>query len=40
MAAHLTDYDRLADLGKQLSALQAEKEVFELEWLEASEVLG
>jgi ATP-binding cassette subfamily F protein uup len=39
MAAHLTDYDLLADLGKQLSALQAEKEVFELEWLEASEVL-
>jgi ATP-binding cassette subfamily F protein uup len=40
MAAHLTDYDLLADLGKQLSVLQAEKEVFELEWLEASEVLG
>jgi len=39
MAAHLTDYDLLADIGKQLSVLQAEKEVFEHEWLEASEVL-
>ncbi len=39
MAAHLSDYDRLADLGKQLSALHAEKEGLELEWLDASEVL-
>ncbi|MCW2835518.1 MAG: transporter related protein, partial [Nocardioides sp.] len=39
MAAHLTDYDKLADLGKQLSALQAERDGLELEWLEASEVL-
>ena len=39
MAANLTDYDLLADIGKQLSMLQSEKEAFELEWLEASEKL-
>ena len=39
MAASLTDFDRLADLGKQLSAVQDEKESLEHEWLEASELL-
>ena len=39
MAASLTDFDRLAELGKQLSAVQDEKESLEHEWLEASELL-
>ncbi|MQW76118.1 ATP-binding cassette domain-containing protein [Nocardioides sp. dk4132] len=40
MAANLEDYALLADLGKQMSALAAEKDTLELEWLEASEQLG
>ncbi len=39
MAAHLTDYEKLADLGQQMSSLASEKEELELEWLEASEVI-
>ncbi len=39
MAAHLTDYDLLARVGGELSALQAEKDELEMEWLEASEAL-
>ncbi|WP_442940140.1 ABC transporter C-terminal domain-containing protein [Nocardioides sp. B-3] len=39
MAASLTDFDRLAELGKQLSVVQAEKESLEHEWLEASDLL-
>ena len=39
MAAHLTDFDRLADLGKQLSVLHAEREELEHAWLESSEML-
>jgi ATP-binding cassette subfamily F protein uup len=39
MAAHLTDYDLLARVGADLSALQAEKDELELEWLEVSEAV-
>jgi len=39
VAAHATDYDKLAEVGQQLSALAAEKEELEMEWLEAAEVL-
>ncbi len=39
MAEHVGDYERLADLGRQLSKVHAEKEGLELEWLEASEVV-
>ncbi|MFT4287724.1 ABC-F family ATP-binding cassette domain-containing protein [Nocardioides sp.] len=39
LAEHAADYERLADLGAQLSALAAEREELELEWLEAAEVL-
>ncbi|MCE3244254.1 MAG: glycerophosphodiester phosphodiesterase, partial [Arthrobacter sp.] len=34
------DFDRLAELNKQLKDLAEEKDALELEWLEASEVLG
>jgi ATPase subunit of ABC transporter with duplicated ATPase domains len=34
------DFDRLAELNKQLKDLAEEKDTLELEWLEASEVLG
>jgi len=37
--AHISDYERLADLGGQLDAVLAEREALELEWLEAAEVL-
>ena len=37
MAAQLTDYDLLARVGAELSALQAEKDELEMEWLEVSE---
>jgi ATP-binding cassette subfamily F protein uup len=37
--AHLSDYERLADLGAELDAVLAEKEALELEWLEAAEAL-
>ena len=36
---HAQDYERLADLSARLSALAAEKEQLELEWLEAAELL-
>ena len=39
MAAHLTDYERLADLGKRAAELQAERDALELEWLLAAELL-
>ncbi len=39
MAAHLSDFDKLADLGKQLSALHAERDELEHAWLESSEML-
>ena len=39
MEANLTDYALLAEVGAQLSALAEEKDVLELEWLEASEVV-
>ncbi|QBX56036.1 ABC transporter ATP-binding protein [Nocardioides seonyuensis] len=39
MEANLTDYALLADVGAQLNALAEEKDVLELEWLEASEVV-
>ncbi|HEY0888970.1 MAG TPA: ABC-F family ATP-binding cassette domain-containing protein [Nocardioides sp.] len=34
-----TDYERLAELGAELSALAAERDELELEWLEAAEVV-
>jgi ATP-binding cassette subfamily F protein uup len=37
--AHAQDYEKLADISAQLSALSTEKGDLELEWLEASEVL-
>ena len=40
MAANLGDHKQLAELGKQMSALAAERDELEQEWLEASEVLG
>jgi ATP-binding cassette subfamily F protein uup len=39
MEANITDYELLARVGAELSALAEEKEVLELEWLEASEVV-
>ncbi|WP_426242217.1 ABC-F family ATP-binding cassette domain-containing protein [Nocardioides sp. LHG3406-4] len=39
MAEHLTDYERLAELGQQRAALHDERERVEHEWLEASESL-
>ncbi|PVG80938.1 glycerophosphodiester phosphodiesterase [Nocardioides gansuensis] len=39
VAANLTDYALLADVGARLKALAEEREQLELEWLEASEVL-
>jgi ATP-binding cassette subfamily F protein uup len=36
---HAQDYEKLAEISAQLSALAAEKDSLELEWLEASEVL-
>ncbi|TYL45369.1 ABC-F family ATP-binding cassette domain-containing protein [Nocardioides sp. BGMRC 2183] len=39
LAAHATDPDRLAELGRELAALHEEKEHAELEWLEAAEQL-
>ena len=40
MAAHVTDYEVLAELGRQSAELAAEREELELEWLEAAELLG
>jgi hypothetical protein len=34
------DFERLGDLNRQLKDLTDEKDALELEWLEASEVLG
>ena len=39
MEANLSDYDLLARVGGQLGELAAEKDVLEMEWLEASEVV-
>ena len=39
MADHLGDYERLADLGRRMSELAAEKDELEMEWLEASEAV-
>ncbi|MDZ5622127.1 ABC-F family ATP-binding cassette domain-containing protein [Nocardioides sp. HM23] len=39
LAAHASDPERLAELGKDLAELLAEKQAVELEWLEAAEVL-
>jgi ABC transport system ATP-binding/permease protein len=37
--AHAQDYERLADLSRELDALSAEKDELELEWLEAAELV-
>ena len=39
MAAHLSDYEKLAELGKVAAGLQAEREELEMEWLEAAELV-
>ena len=39
MAAHLTDYEMLGELGRQSAELAAERESLELEWLEAAELV-
>ncbi|MEQ6903180.1 ABC-F family ATP-binding cassette domain-containing protein [Nocardioides sp. YIM 152588] len=39
LAAAATDPERLTEVGRELAALQEEKEAAELEWLEAAEVL-
>ena len=39
MAEHVADHERLAELSKELSALHAEKESLETEWMEAAELL-
>jgi ATP-binding cassette subfamily F protein uup len=39
MAAAVTDYELLAELGREMSALAEQKDALEMEWLEASEVL-
>ena len=39
MAAHLSDYEKLAELGKVAAELQAERDELELEWLEAAELV-
>ena len=39
MADNLGDYERLADLGRRMSELAAEKDELEMEWLEASEAV-
>jgi len=36
---HAQDYERLADLSRELDALSAEKDDLELEWLEAAELV-
>ncbi|KRC59669.1 MULTISPECIES: ABC-F family ATP-binding cassette domain-containing protein [unclassified Nocardioides] len=40
LTEHATDPDRLAAIAADLTALLEEKEIAELEWLEAAEVLG
>ncbi|MGZ4474416.1 MAG: ABC-F family ATP-binding cassette domain-containing protein [Nocardioides sp.] len=40
LAAHASDYAKLAELGAELNALAEEKGELELEWLEAAELLG
>ncbi|MCD4532548.1 ABC-F family ATP-binding cassette domain-containing protein [Nocardioides sp. cx-169] len=39
MLEHAQDHARLAELGAELQALRAQKDDFELEWLEAAEIL-
>ena len=39
LAEHVSDYEKLAELGRQLDELLAEKADLEVEWLEAAEVL-
>ncbi|MCD4527070.1 ABC-F family ATP-binding cassette domain-containing protein [Nocardioides sp. cx-173] len=39
MLEHAQDHARLAELGAELHALRAQKDDFELEWLEAAEIL-
>jgi ATP-binding cassette subfamily F protein uup len=39
LAEHVSDYEKLAELGQQLDVLLAEKADLELEWLEAAEIL-
>ncbi|GAB7006297.1 ABC-F family ATP-binding cassette domain-containing protein [Nocardioides sp. AN3] len=39
LEAHVSDYEKLAELGQQLDVLLAEKADLELEWLEAAELL-
>ncbi|MDH2414693.1 ABC-F family ATP-binding cassette domain-containing protein [Nocardioides sp. CER19] len=39
LAEHVSDYEKLAELGRRLDELLAEKADLELEWLEAAEVL-
>ncbi len=39
MAAHLTDYELLAELGRRAGVLADERDALELEWLEAAELL-
>jgi ABC transport system ATP-binding/permease protein len=39
LAEHVTDYEKLAELGQQLDVLLAEKADLEVEWLEAAEIL-
>ena len=39
MAEHVADHARLAELSRELSALHAEKESLETEWMEAAELL-
>jgi len=39
LAAHVADYEKLAELGAALGALHEEREALELEWLEAAEAV-
>jgi ATP-binding cassette subfamily F protein uup len=39
MAAHVADYEKLAELGREAGVLAEERESLELEWLEAAEQL-
>ena len=39
MAAHPTDHERLADLGRRAAVLAQERDALEVEWLEAAELV-
>jgi ATP-binding cassette subfamily F protein uup len=39
MAAHVTDYEKLAELGREAGVLAEERDALEMEWLEAAEQL-